>query len=157
MLSSVNHPNILRYHRSWVEVDSNSDEGDGNSCGHNMPWHSPAAGSQATFPCISPPLQMASDSESSCSYDGGSCGSAGVIFEATEEEDPQEEEAPFSTTLMGSSEPGAKATGTDGHRAISSGWTAGSQANAEEPLSKEPGSLQAPDTATLYIQVELCR
>jgi serine/threonine protein kinase len=160
MLSSVNHPNILRYYRSWVEVDENSCGGDGKCHGPASPWASP------TFqPTASPPFaSLASEPAPSDldtdgftrSYDGGSCGSAGVVFEGTQDEDPCME-ASFATGRPLA----ASIAGADGHRCISSGWTAES-ANVATPMvrqtSKEDeAGATSPYTATLFIQVELCR
>jgi len=159
MLSSVNHPNILRYKRSWIEVDSNALGGDSSCC---TPAMTLGTSNTASVPLSSLPLPLPSDLSSegsTCSYDGGSCGSAGVIFEETEGEGPVQEAA-FTEVLKEDTLPEtlcAGTQGTDGHRCISSGWT-GSQANAAGLMSKgDTGPTPDTTTATLFIQVELCR
>jgi serine/threonine protein kinase len=156
----ANHPNILSYYRSWIEVDTNSCGGNGNSCSSALPWASPTI-----QPSVSPsfsshtfkPLDAGVD-DADLSYDGGTFGSAGVVFEGTQGEEPTNlEEAPFVAVLQDDSEDSQakeKVEGIEGHRCISSGWSSDAAASDS---SRDVASSQPTETATLFIQVELCR
>lgn len=125
MLASLDHPNILKYHSSWAEASAES----------------PASG-----PVGLVNLPMDSDLGSpSLSYDGGSCGSAGVIFANTPQLDREDEdEAAFAALLT--SKHTEKLANTDGHRCDL-------PAERGEQFSMEEDGIQ---TGTFYIQVELC-
>ncbi|CAE8586244.1 unnamed protein product, partial [Polarella glacialis] len=117
-LALTRHPNVLRFHHAWIEVDSPStprrDRGDASSSSQSPSWPStpfappPSPSVQPRMPPLMLPPTGPSQifledltERSGLSYDGGSCGSGVVYFEWNE----QELEAPLGSTSPTSASP----------------------------------------------------
>jgi translation initiation factor 2-alpha kinase 3 len=157
MLAAVNHLNVMRYHRHWIEFDQDPNTKDA--------YLSKASTSISELPkpqiiASSPSIGLKSEllpglielsTEISCSYDCDSCEYSGVIFEGSRDEDVHvkaETSSPFSAVLFEK-----PSEGTDFVRCISSGKA---PTHDCQTVTENIGHT-SDDMATLYIQVELCQ
>jgi serine/threonine protein kinase len=144
MLAAVNHLNIMRYHRHWIEFDRDRCANDADV---GVDVQTPMSPKVDFLPKL-----VELSTEISCNYDGCSCEYSGVIFEGTHDDDPHleaETSAPFGAVL------GEKPLeGTEFIRRISSG-----KAPSHDICQSASECIGQPcdEMATLYIQVELCR
>lgn len=161
-LSSMCHPNVLHYYNAWIETD----EGYGGhgtrsettcstltSSSPSTPFAPPSPAFRPKVPLLLP--------EGSCtdgshfSYDGGSLGSCGVFFEWNEQEILKDSCDSFSMDRKECLDHLAPPKIANVDR---SGLEKGpSLDRLISPLTLEDSESSQDYTATLYLQVELCR
>lgn len=162
MLAQTRHPNILHYHRSWVEIDESVSGGDSSRCSTKTGSGTSFSSSFQSPTTLAPKAAFGCDSTSSstCSYD---CGSdvSGVCFErqlsADEEEQGLDPEEQLEATWNFNTNPENPITGDDGHRCISLAGSSASDGSVDDAVAPLGEDVATARWATFYMQVELCR
>eukprot|EP00440_Ansanella_granifera_P055668 gb/GFBE01060338.1/.p1 GENE.gb/GFBE01060338.1/~~gb/GFBE01060338.1/.p1 ORF type:complete len:648 (+),score=99.28 gb/GFBE01060338.1/:1-1944(+) len=162
-LALMNHPNVVGYHRAWIETAARGcagpdySQGDA-SCSTRAPsWPStpaapfappPSPAVRPSMPALQLPEGGPLTEGSRFTYDGGSCGSGVVFFEWNEDE-----AAPSPVASVREGMPSPDSASRDEVPSMPGSFVRGRSASA----LPEDTDHSSEYTGTLYLQVELCK